>query len=465
MGTCVLGGGRFASRLSQELKCALGSASRLITSLLTSVAQRLRRKGVVSVRKFNAFRIGGGTRHVSIGPAAGRHVLMPPGLILACGPDALLGSGFGWPTFGGVSHVVGRGLGVRSLVSALTRERNVDGGGTSDFIGRFFRLVRRSLRGSGCIGVQNLKAFGLVSIKDHRDIGIGAKREFRVRKRAGISFAPRPTLGSVVGEPFSRFRAMILGSTAILRSALRRGSDRSSRSARVGAPRRRIRRGITLIRRTAVRRPLIRAMIRRPLIRPRPRIRRRGPRGARPRTVPRGVITIRPRPSRPIVGSATSSSAVGCFVNVIMFMILLYNNTMTFVCCPSLLSGLATGPLMRRITSSSIGRSIARGISIPTNRSGVTLASDVISGSIMIPTQASAITRAITAAAPTLAAAPGRGMRMRSPTPGGRRGGAITPFRPSSIKCAVIKARAACAVGRKRALAEMTLHFCKAGTL
>lgn len=91
----VLGGGRFASRLSHELKCGAGCASRLVASLLSSVARRLRRDGTVKVRKFNAFRMGGGTRHVIVGPIAGLQLLIPPGLMLTFGPDPVLGSGFG----------------------------------------------------------------------------------------------------------------------------------------------------------------------------------------------------------------------------------------------------------------------------------------------------------------------------------------------------------------------------------
>lgn len=92
----TLGGGRFVSRLSHGLKCAGGSASRLMSSIVNIVARRLRSNGGVTVRKFNAFRIGGGLREVSVGPTARRHVLVPPGLILACGPDMALGRGFGW---------------------------------------------------------------------------------------------------------------------------------------------------------------------------------------------------------------------------------------------------------------------------------------------------------------------------------------------------------------------------------
>lgn len=52
----------------------------------------------------------------------------------------------------------------------------------------------------------------MVTIGSHRDISIGANRHVVVRNHSGVSFAPSGVLGRVIGGPFTRFRAIIIGS-------------------------------------------------------------------------------------------------------------------------------------------------------------------------------------------------------------------------------------------------------------
>lgn len=194
---------------------------------------------------------------------------------------------------------------MRSVVRLLTRGRDVAGGSTRVFIGKVFRLVRRTLIARGCMGIGKLNAFGLARIRDHRDMGMGAKREVRVRNRAGVSFAPSSDVGSLVGGPFTRFRAIVLGRGAGLRSARARvrkrrrsafskgtpGPGRAVTTGRIRFVRTRGARSSpgrgTVTTRSAA--PIVRrAVVRRPM--PSIRVARRGVRVVRPRGRSRSVI-------------------------------------------------------------------------------------------------------------------------------------------------------------------------------
>lgn len=90
-----VGGGRCVTRLTRRANCSRSSARGVIHGIVSTVVTRFRSNRTISVPGFNAFRMGGHLRHIIIGPAAGGHRLIPPGLMLNFHPITDIGRGLG----------------------------------------------------------------------------------------------------------------------------------------------------------------------------------------------------------------------------------------------------------------------------------------------------------------------------------------------------------------------------------
>ncbi|WP_455593082.1 HU family DNA-binding protein [Bacteroides sp.] len=80
----------FTSELSRRLGYTLKDTSELMSSMLTTMADRLQDSNVVAIQGFGSFEVKKKAERISINPTTKQRMLVPPKLVLAYKPSTTL---------------------------------------------------------------------------------------------------------------------------------------------------------------------------------------------------------------------------------------------------------------------------------------------------------------------------------------------------------------------------------------
>lgn len=80
----------FTSELSRRLGYTLKDTSELMSSMLTTMTDRLQDSNVVAIQGFGSFEVKKKAERISINPTTKQRMLVPPKLVLAYKPSTTL---------------------------------------------------------------------------------------------------------------------------------------------------------------------------------------------------------------------------------------------------------------------------------------------------------------------------------------------------------------------------------------